>query len=407
MSEEYLAQIREWEATALAQLTDSATAAVTAIDDISSALDRISELAGKIAGQSADDIRMTMISQRYGWSSGTYGTPSTGYNWDRIMAVYQQGFGLEDLQRIAASLGIDWTTIADDIEYLVDKFWAMKASLASLTSSLEGQYAQLTMSDKDYAVYQAQAQLSDTRAQIDELYQRGIMTTQQYNYLSNLALGVYWETVNQLTDEAGDNIDSTVEAASRAWHSLIDNIKSSILDLTTSSDNQADAVERLGIAAQAIRDYTGGASISSYLSGLSNDEDRRSAIESIMDMYGTYLGVAQEAYQRPSSEYQAVYQEVLSAYQTMQGLAESYVSDYDVQLQQLAALQSIANNTATIGGYATGTDYVPQTGIYMLHQGEKVTPAGKSNGGGDVYFSLTINGSTMNPARHGRNLKPS
>lgn len=396
LSEVQLAQIREWEATALDQLATAATDAVTAIDDISSALDRISELAGKIAGQSADDIRMTMISQRYNWTPSTYGTPSTGYNWDRIMAVYQQGFGLEDLQRIAASLGIDWTTIADDIEYLVDKFYAMKAALKSLTASLEDQYAQLTMSDKDYAIYRAQAQLTDTRAQIDELYQRGIMTTSEYNRLSNLALGVYWQTVNQLTEEAGDNIDRTVEAASRAWHSLIDNIKSSILDLTTSSDNQADAVERLGIAAQAIRDYTGGASMDSYLSGLSSDEDRRNAIETMMDMYGTYLGVAQDAYQRPSVEYQAIYQEVLSAYQEMQGLAEGYVSDYDIQLQQLAALQSIANNTATIGGYATGTDYVPKTGIYMLHQGEKVVKAGEG-GGGPVYFSLTINGSNMNP----------
>lgn len=37
-----------------------------------------------------------------------------------------------------------------------------------------------------------------------------------------------------------------------------------------------------------------------------------------------------------------------------------------------------------LGSYAQGTNYVPQTGPYMLHQGEKVTPAGQ-RGGGDVH----------------------
>jgi len=42
-----------------------------------------------------------------------------------------------------------------------------------------------------------------------------------------------------------------------------------------------------------------------------------------------------------------------------------------------------------LGSYATGTDYVPKTGPYLLHQGERVTPAGRTGGSPSVQ-SLSI-----------------
>ena len=39
------------------------------------------------------------------------------------------------------------------------------------------------------------------------------------------------------------------------------------------------------------------------------------------------------------------------------------------------------------GSYASGTDYVPRTGIYQLHEGEKVIPKAQNNG--NVY-NITI-----------------
>ena len=48
------------------------------------------------------------------------------------------------------------------------------------------------------------------------------------------------------------------------------------------------------------------------------------------------------------------------------------------------------------GSYAEGTDYVPKTGPYLLHQGEKVTPAGQSAGNsisiGPTIIEGNING---------------
>lgn len=45
------------------------------------------------------------------------------------------------------------------------------------------------------------------------------------------------------------------------------------------------------------------------------------------------------------------------------------------------------------GQFATGTDYVPQTGPYLLHKGEAVVPANENEwegGGGDVNLSVSI-----------------
>lgn len=43
-----------------------------------------------------------------------------------------------------------------------------------------------------------------------------------------------------------------------------------------------------------------------------------------------------------------------------------------------------------LGNYATGTDFVPQTGLYRLHRGEKVTPADQNGGGTTVVNNWNI-----------------
>jgi hypothetical protein len=43
-----------------------------------------------------------------------------------------------------------------------------------------------------------------------------------------------------------------------------------------------------------------------------------------------------------------------------------------------------------LGSYATGTDYVPRTGLYQLHQGEAVTSAADNAASGGLYMPITI-----------------
>ena len=41
-----------------------------------------------------------------------------------------------------------------------------------------------------------------------------------------------------------------------------------------------------------------------------------------------------------------------------------------------------ADNAPVLGSFAIGTDWVPKTGLYRLHEGEKVVPAAENKGGG-------------------------
>jgi len=46
-----------------------------------------------------------------------------------------------------------------------------------------------------------------------------------------------------------------------------------------------------------------------------------------------------------------------------------------------------------LGSYADGTDYVPRTGQYLLHQGEKVVTAAENNSDGKsvTFGNIVIN----------------
>lgn len=59
----------------------------------------------------------------------------------------------------------------------------------------------------------------------------------------------------------------------------------------------------------------------------------------------------------------------------------------------VSAGNSGANEGALLGAFASGTDYVPRTGLALIHQGEAVIPASENVGGsrgGDNYYT-TIN----------------
>ena len=59
------------------------------------------------------------------------------------------------------------------------------------------------------------------------------------------------------------------------------------------------------------------------------------------------------------------------------------------------AIQKIQDDMRNriLGSYASGTDYVPQTGLYQLHRGEKVVPANENINNGNVTINITVNSS--------------
>jgi len=386
LTEAEIAEIEEWRTTAVEALAKAEK------DYLEQQKKSVENLVSLAKGMSADDIRMTMIAQRYNWKSSTYGTPETGYNWSKIIGVYQKGFTLDDLKRIADTLGIDWTTIADDIEYLVNKFWALKGAADNLKGSIEDQYYAMTMTDKDYGIYKAAQQREETLKQLRELYDEGFYTYNEYQSLVNKTWTIFNETVDNLegvNDSLRDSI-SEAENAAKSWGSLLKALDKEILGLRTGSDNPADIYERLAIAQQAIMDYTGGLGLSTYLANLGDTAEQQEAIQDLMGLYNEYLALSQEAYQRPSSEYQQIYEDVMGAFLEMQDFAKS---EYDYWETQLDYLRQIAENTNPEGSYQSGTEYVPKTGLYRLHRGERVIPEGEVMG--DVHFTLNLNGTNI------------
>jgi YD repeat-containing protein len=47
-----------------------------------------------------------------------------------------------------------------------------------------------------------------------------------------------------------------------------------------------------------------------------------------------------------------------------------------------------------VPGYASGTDYVPRTGLALVHQGERITPAGQNGGGVTIVQNLNVSAET-------------
>ena len=68
---------------------------------------------------------------------------------------------------------------------------------------------------------------------------------------------------------------------------------------------------------------------------------------------------------------------------------------------------SLPKSSPVLGGYATGTDYVPRTGPYLLHQGEAVVAAAQNRAGSSgvtVTGGITINAVTTDPKQLAKQL---
>lgn len=90
--------------------------------------------------------------------------------------------------------------------------------------------------------------------------------------------------------------------------------------------------------------------------------------------------------------------QIASTASLLQSLGQTMPESLRTMLEQVLATAEPGGILATIieqilngiiPGYQTGTNYVPRTGIYQLHQGEQVIPAGQQ-GGNTYVYSPTI-----------------
>lgn len=459
LSEEQLAQIREWEQKAIDSLTESTddlsestNTASESIEDLNERLDkmiRLSNAMSMMAGGAVGDTRMSQISARYGWSAygGQYDIGGGLYKWQNIVdTILSMNLSLKDLEYMSEITGIPVEQYLSDFEYIAQQYDQFKQVAAQLKDSLSDQTTRIGMSEVQEQLYDYMSEFDKTIESIDELFRQQILSAseaetmreqaeeilqdhiknvlgrvqksiqdvidehtltdyekalrqanewyqEQADILSELKEGGYidlatfLEQMDLLGEAWGYMIEDMIENMQNPWEDLIESLDDQIRGLMTGSASPGTINERLAIVKKSIEDYTGGLGISAYLENLGSDAERQEAIQKLMSLYNEYLSLAQEAYQLPSTEYQEIYDNVLASLAEMQSYAQS---EYDYWEEQLDYLRQIAENTNPLGSYQSGVNYVPETGLYRLHQGESVIPA---NGNlGDIYFYLNLTG---------------
>ena len=84
--------------------------------------------------------------------------------------------------------------------------------------------------------------------------------------------------------------------------------------------------------------------------------------------------------------YNTIYNSLTSVWNFVKGIWDNVVKAFN---DIWSRIPFIGSQAGVSGSYATGTNYVPETGIYMLHEGEAVIPAAQNNG------SVGTGGSTI------------
>lgn len=126
------------------------------------------------------------------------------------------------------------------------------------------------------------------------------------------------------------------------WKSLRDSLDQSILQLQLSGANPANALERLGIARAEVDRLRGVLSGATGAGRVAAASDLQNALES-------YLQIAGEAYQRPSTEYQNIYNEVISGLESLRDEADSYAQlQADIQAEIASSSGTVATNTSSM-----------------------------------------------------------
>lgn len=115
------------------------------------------------------------------------------------------------------------------------------------------------------------------------------------------------------------------------WQGVADNVARQLSDLMTSTANPADIFERLSIQRGEVERLQG-------LVGSTTGLEQAGFAGDLSSALGEYLRLAQDAYQRPSSEYQAIFDEVTTE---LRKLRDTALEEVSVAEQQLITLQKM------------------------------------------------------------------
>ena len=168
---------------------------------------------------------------------------------------------------------------------------------------------------------------------VEQLRNLSEITGEGYEDLIDLAEASFAQELRNAvmqTDAIRDLKDSLTE-----WQRILVRIRDQILGIQTSLASPADVFERMSSLEEEIASYLG----AGWLQG-SIDATNLTAeeTEKVRGLLGDYLKLGQEAWQRPSNEYQALYDVILISLGELESVAENIVSEYELQYGQLNEL---------------------------------------------------------------------
>lgn len=281
----------------------------------------------------------------------------------------------EEFAAVSTSIGIaqeDFLSFIMNVQAGMDEIEAQAAALRtsaregidSLRNNLLDDIRQATMTDQQFASFK-----------LDEEYAGYIAQATEWSTIMNDPLTALFDLINRWYDVQKDIVEQTgmtaeeMQRAGEEWKDFVEGVQNQALSLLTTEANPQDAIERLGIAKEAITSVLGGQSIDTYLGGIEDPEARLEAAQHLQELITTYLGTGQEAYQRPSSEYQSVFNEVIQLLGDLESFGIDQASEYGVLVDSLAVLHNIDDGIRDLidvfngtGDGGTGTETGSGTG---------------------------------------------
>jgi len=337
----------------------------------------------------------------------------SGQNFDDLLRLAAEW---RDAELDALAKQIEDKTEKDRIDAINDMLLRCK-SISDLQASVMAQY-------HDVDPFQQQARAAEDWIQgiLQQFKDLGVVLWDNICCAMTDAQRAFRAVIDEIYTrqiyELRDALVETQKEVVSLWKEATRRIREQIDKIVISLANPQDILERMTILRGQISTYTGGQSVADFIAGLETPKEQQAALSDLQDLWGKYLEMAQEAYQRPSNEYQALYDEVLAELGAMEDIAMGYQTEIEVMTEQLEVLTSIREildyiafhretiyGSGNIPGYQHGTDWVPRTGVYQLHQGEAVIPAEMNAESGVAYnVNFTVNESA-NPRNTVRMLR--
>lgn len=153
--------------------------------------------------------------------------------------------------------------------------------------------------------------------------------------------GVSFGSKEQATPAWADENTQSMKDLTDSIDGLNDSINKTLTDMLTGSASPASAIDRLQVAWGEV------AKFKEAFAGATG-ADKVEAGKSLQDALGTYLKVAQEAYQRPSTEYQGIFDTTVADLKAIQaGLAGINTSQAETSMYSISFDSSVITNMIT------------------------------------------------------------